>query len=277
MKCNGEVREVDRIRIKKFNEAKARGEHFPFVPMTFMSIGTRCMLSCPVQQRIISLLSRGERRLYMDLIFSPDIVSVKEQYPLDYVKTQEIADTERYIHPRDHETGQLRVMTTDFVVERRALDNSIYREALGFKSSLDSEGGQQTKQQVTRIKQKLTIEKLYWKAFGINYRPILGIHLDKVRLDNYFVLSERYQKDIPTKQLIEFTYKFLSAIANFPRNNLRQCLMVTAHSLDVSPRYLYTLFCTAVLRHILQLDLSRPLDFVGEVVLKENFESSLCS
>jgi hypothetical protein len=103
-------------------------------------------------------------------------------------------------------------MTTDFVVERRALDNSIYREALGFKSSLDSEGGQQTKQQVTRIKQKLTIEKLYWKAFGINYRPILGIHLDKVRLDNYFVLSERYQKEIPTKYLIEFTYKFLSTV-----------------------------------------------------------------
>lgn len=277
MKCNGEVREVDRIRIKEFNEAKKRGEHIPFVPMTFMSIGTRCMLFCPVQERIISLLSRGERRLYMDLIFSPDVVSVKEQYPLDYVKTQEIADTEGYIHPRDHETGQLRVMTTDFVVERRASDNSIYREALPFKSFLDSESGEQTKQEVTRIKQKLKIEELYWKAFGVTYRPILGPQLDKVRVDNYFVLSERYQKDIPTHHLIKFTHKFLSVVAKYPQNNLRQCLMVTAHSLDVSPSDLYTLFCTAVLRHILQLDLSRPLDFVGEIVLKENFESSLCS
>jgi hypothetical protein len=277
MKCNGEVREVDRIRIKKFNEAKARGEHFPFVPMTFMSIGTRSLLLCPVQQRIISLLSRGERRLYIDLIFSPDVVSVKEQYPLDYVKTQEIAEEEKCIHPRDHQTGQLRVMTTDFVVERRALDNTIYREALPFKSVLDSESGQLTKPQVTRIKQKLNIERLYWKAFGVTYRPVLGADLDKVRLDNYFVLSERYQKDIPTHHLIEFSYKFISVVAKNPLNNLRQCLMFTAKSLDVATHLVYTLFCNAVLRHILQLDLSRPLDFVGEVVLKDNFEAALCS
>ncbi|BDF93468.1 hypothetical protein [Pseudoalteromonas sp. KAN5] len=69
-------------RIKAFNKAKERGVHIPYVRSTFMSIGTRSIFFCPVQKRVITLLGKGEKHLYITKLFEPNVIEIKEQYPL---------------------------------------------------------------------------------------------------------------------------------------------------------------------------------------------------
>ena len=256
------IAEVTNQRIIAFNKAKERGEHMPFLSPSMMSAGTKSIRWCPKQQRKVFLLSDGERRFYLSKIFQPNVTSIKEQYPLDYTKTKEIADKLKVIHPRDHVTGKLQVMTTDLVVEYSDSDGSIYREACWFKPTLQDKNW-------TRTKQKCDIEREYWKSFGVSYRQVIGKRsVSRTQADNIEMLSEYYDTHADSGELLKFTSAFLSSITEHPSYSLRDTLFDTAVRFGVDTRRAYQIFANVTLRQLLPIDMYLPLEFTEPVCLK---------
>lgn len=86
----------------------------PFVKVDDVnSISRRHLYYCPIQKRLVHLLSDGEANAYKFLIYQPDVVGIREQFPLHLPKTLEIAESLQVIHPRNWKTKELYIMTTD--------------------------------------------------------------------------------------------------------------------------------------------------------------------
>jgi hypothetical protein len=255
------VAEVTNQRIKKFNEAKAKGIHLPFISASTMSAGTKSIFWCPKQQRTIFTLSQGEKRFYLTKIYSPNVISIKEQYPLDYTITSEIANKNKVIHPRDHVTGKLQVMTTDFVVECRNANGSVYREAYWFKPEQPLRGRKRTEQ-------KCDIEEKYWKQYGVTYHRILGRDVCRIQAANYHMLSEYYEVNASIDVFQRFTDAFFQSIVSYPASSLKNTLLDTASRLNLDSRIAYRLFANAVLYQLLPVDTHQLLEFAEPVRLR---------
>jgi hypothetical protein len=199
-------------------------------------------------------MSAGETRAYHCLIYDRNVVTVKEQYPLDYIKTQAIANKHGVIHPRDHQTGEVNIMTTDFLVEYVDKDGSHYKEAWSYKPELKAGN-------YARTQQKFEIEKAYWHAYGVKFGIKLDADVCNNTAYNYEELADQYTNHVSETELVEYTKAFLTFVARFPQETLRATLLELHErfSGQPSPRYL---FANAVLRHILPLDVSQPIDFI---------------
>jgi hypothetical protein len=150
--------------------------------------GRRHCLWCDIQKRMIHLLSDGERRAYEILMSRPSTVSVFEQFALDINETISIAETLGFVHPRDHRTNKLNVMTTDFLVvtQTENTPGAVVRKktAYTFKYSSELYTDSSCKtflSSATRTLQKLEIEQQYWNRRGIEYRVITELHATKER------------------------------------------------------------------------------------------------
>ncbi len=251
------VAEVTNRQIKAFNDAKAAGFHMPFISPTMMSSGTKSIFWCPKQLRSIFTLSEGEKRFYLTKIYSPNVISIKEQYPLDYTKTRDIADTLDVIHPRDHVTGKLEVMTTDFVILYRNNDGTTYREAYWFKP-------QEPIRNRTRAKQKCDIEERYWKRLDVRYNIVIGSrHVCHTQAANYQMLCQYYDVNVDVTALTAFTDTFLNSISAFPTYTLKSTLLDTAERLNMPTTKGYFMFANALLRHILPIDLHQTIELAA--------------
>jgi hypothetical protein len=51
-------------------------------------------------------------------MYEPDVIGIREQFPLHLPKTLKIASKLRFIHPRNWKTKELYIMTTDLLVDR---------------------------------------------------------------------------------------------------------------------------------------------------------------
>ena len=241
-------------KIKEFNSKKAQGIHMPFVGTTFMSGGTRSMFWCEVQGRLIKFMSQGEKYAYLNLIFDPQVVDIKEQYPLDYVRTQEIAKELKIIHPRDHLTGALRVITSDFVITYRDENGLQYRKAVAYKDHFSPKNE-------ARTKQKLLIEEKYWKDLDELHDVKLKADLCLVKTDNLLRFSEQFSKLLTNDQLRHFARTFFEVIYEHPLDTVKETLFRCAEYLKIQPTSSYKLFANCVLRDLLHLDMHLPIEF----------------
>lgn len=258
------VSEATNKKIREFNEARKRGVHIPYVKSTFMSAGTRSIFFCPVQKRVITFMSQGEKHLYITKLFEPNVVEIKEQYPLDYVRTQEVADELGVIHPRKHLTGELTVVTTDLLITYRDENGSEYRVAYAFKYSI---GGRNQ----TRTNQKLAIAERYWKRFGVRSEQILRDDVSKVKAYNLLNNIDKYDKRICINEISEFVTTLLDDVIEHPNHTLRDSLNATSASLHIEPSYGMTLFGNAIFRNAL------PIDLMQEIKLHKPIKLALLS
>ena len=258
------VSESTNKRIKEFNEAKKLGVHIPYVKSTFMSAGTRSIFWCPVQERVITLMSQGEKHLYITKLVEPNVVEIKEQYPLDYVRTQEIADAHGVIHPRKHLTGELTVVTTDLLITYRDENGSEYRVAYAFKYSI---GGQNQ----DRTNQKLAIAETYWKRFGVRSEQILRCDVSKDKAYNLLNYIDKYDKSICINEINEFVIALLDDVIEHPSHTLRESLNAVSASLHIEPFYSMTLLANAIFRNAL------PIDLMQEIKLHKPIKLALLS
>lgn len=254
------VSESTNRKIKEFNEAKKRGIHIPYVKSTFMSAGTRSIFWCPVQKRVITLMSQGEKHLYITKLFEPNVVEIKEQYPLDYVRTQEIADAHGVIHPRKHETGELTVVTTDLLITYSDEHGSQYRIAYTFKYSID-------KRSEKRTNQKFNIEEAYWKLFGVRHEKVLRDNVSKNEANNLINFIHEYDESISPDTLREFSLAVINDVIKKPHYSLREALSAVALQLKISLPTCTSLFANAILKKILAVDLKQEIGFHKPIAL----------
>jgi len=150
--------EVSPVDLQKQATNRGKGNGASYVPWIwigeFPNQGEEKCLHGRKVARQHMLLSQIERHLFEIAEEDPNIIDIREQYPLDPKITQEIADRLVVRHPTDNTRRRLFIMTTDFL-----LDSINGKEAWAVKHSLNLRD--------ERTLQKLEIEKEYWKQLGI--------------------------------------------------------------------------------------------------------------
>lgn len=120
-------------------------------------------------------LSLLECHYFFLLEWSPLIVDIREQFPLDLDETQAIAADLGIRHPTDPGTREPVVMTTDFVnTIRRPLGVIEHARTLKYAKDLAN----------SRATEKLEIERVYWTTREVDWGIVTELEIDSVLVEN---------------------------------------------------------------------------------------------
>ncbi|WP_170941609.1 TnsA endonuclease N-terminal domain-containing protein [Cellvibrio mixtus] len=248
-------------KIKAWNRLTEKtSQHFPYVRVKDVrSPGRRYEHFCLKQKRIVHLLSDGEFRTYLKLIWNPLVVRVNEQVPLDLKETMQIAEEQQITHPRDYKKNHAHVMTTDFVVsEIEPNTGELIDTAYSFKyfkSIYKIIGGESIKSR-KRTWQKLDLEKAYWEKRNIKYVILTEMFAQKNEIYNIQLFLTEHHKSVDKYLLLSFIEKFIEHWNENPLSHLEQLLLDVSKELDINRKYAFTLFKKATLQHLLALELT---------------------
>jgi hypothetical protein len=129
------------------------------------------------------LLSQLESDYFYLLEWSPIVIDIREQFPLNIEQTLLIAEQCGYNHPVDPHTREPNVMTTDFVVTISGTENmGVIDQARTVKPS--------DKLQEKRTLEKLEIERIYWKLKGVDWGIVTEQESPKVLVKNIGLLHD---------------------------------------------------------------------------------------
>jgi len=111
-------------------------------------------------ERIHHFMSQLEWFYFYSLEWSPDVLDIREQFPLSIEETLAIAKRLGIRHPADPRTKEPIVMTTDFVVTvGNMTQNTIVARTIKYENKLASQ----------RVMQKFEIERVYWTSRDVDW------------------------------------------------------------------------------------------------------------
>lgn len=120
-------------------------------------------------------LSLLECHYFFLLEWSPLIVDIREQFPLDLDETCAIAADLGIRHPTDPQTREPVVMTTDFVnTVRRPVDTIEHARTLKYAKDLAN----------PRVIEKFEIERMYWTAREVDWGIVTELDIDSAVVEN---------------------------------------------------------------------------------------------
>lgn len=170
----------DEARIARFlKEGRGQGQGTDYKPwLTVRDVPSRGRSHRPLGMttgRVHHLLSDIEFRSFLLFDWAQDVVDIREQFPLDRVATQRIADSMGVNHPCDVSTRTPLVMTTDFVIDvERNGRRLLLTRAVKPADELDK----------PRVVEKLEIERRYWQEQGAQWAIITEREIPRVMADN---------------------------------------------------------------------------------------------
>ena len=220
-------------------------------------IGRRHWIFCDRQNREVHLLSDGERRMYMELLYKPNNVAIFEQYALDLDETLDIAVERNILHPRNWKTKEAYVMTTDFLVETASADGQTTQlTAYTFKywdqifklNWLD-----EVEYKSMRTWQKFAIEREFWHRRGIEYRVVTERDATKVQYYNKLFSEAAKDLDVSNEELTTFLNCFCEKWQLAPWLQLQDLIKQISKTLSISDSYTRQLFRFSVLYGFLPL------------------------
>jgi hypothetical protein len=147
---------------RRTKSGHGRGEGNDYKPWLrttdISSRGTSVQWCSSKLERANHTLSQGEYRYLLLLKYSPSILDIREQFPLEVSETQAIARALGVRHPLIR--GKVMVMTTDFLLTVKVGKDTI-QVARTCKEKGDLKG--------ERLFQKLEIERQYWEMRGVDW------------------------------------------------------------------------------------------------------------
>lgn len=269
--------------IRKFNKWKKDindiNNYRPYLTVRVVNkMGRRHWLFCKKQRREVHLLSDGEFRAYKKLLWQPGVIRVMEQFALDIDKTLDIAVSKNYRHPRNWETNEAHVMTTDFLVQKYDLKNPsrVITTAYSFKYwdqifvlSPDEEEASwnEAKEEVdlkpqkksARTWQKFEIEEIYWNNRGVQYEVITENFATKEEAWNIRFCESAWQATYTFDESNYFVEAFIEAWQSNFKKTLTFILKLVATRLTTSEEKALELFKYCALNHLLPLKHSNCL------------------
>lgn len=250
------------------------GSYRPYLTVRAVNkVGRRHKLMCDIQNRQVHLLSDGELRMYKKLIHTRGVIRVLEQYALNLDETLDIAVAANLIHPRNWETNEAHVMTTDFVVQQRskASPSEIMTVAYSFKYAgqiyefdeeeevllelFDEDGFnmEEHERKNARTWQKFAIEHEYWRKRGVEYRIVTEYHATKEESWNIDFCRLGGKRTYSLDQVTRFVHSFCSVWLKHFTKPLIYLWELTAKELSCSPDDVKQVFKYSVLHHYLPL------------------------
>lgn len=175
-------------RLKWVREGRGTGEGAAYVPWlkvsNVKSRGRKHRLPGALHDRVMHLMSDLERNAVVFFERQPQVVDIREQFPLDREVTRAIAKAMGVRHPADPQTGVDIVMTTDLVVSYVTTSGRMATRPLSVKESSDL-----LKQ---RTQQKQEIERRFWRRYGETLRPLLDCQLRDTDLINALLWAREW-------------------------------------------------------------------------------------
>lgn len=261
-----EVHSLNKWKLK----VQKNNQYYPYITIRKVNkVGRRHWIYCRKQKREVHLLSDGELRAYKLLVWNPSVVSVEEQYPLDIDETFDIAIAANMLHPRNWETKEAKVMTTDFLVTERLGDYDAKKIAYTFKywnQIFERLPDGSIKKIRTRTWQKFAIEREYWRRRGVEYKVITERFATKARAWNIDYFEMAHDIEVSADELKAFGQAFVKSWRLAPRAELQEHLKVVQLELKSSFRRVQSLFQYLGLHQLLPINvdnyirLFRPLE-----------------
>jgi hypothetical protein len=120
--------------------------------------------------RTHQLLSNLEFNVFLAYEWADEVIDIREQFPLDRLKTINLADKLSILHPVYVGTDVKVVMTTDFLLTVRSEDGNklIARSVKPEKKMSDR-----------RTIEKLQLEKAYWESQGVDWKIVTDKDIDE--------------------------------------------------------------------------------------------------
>lgn len=123
-------------------------------------------------KRTHHLLSDLELATFLFLEWSPTVLDIREQFPLNYDDTLTIAEEKQVKHPSVR--GDIHIMTSDFYVVSSNENYSQFVLQAKYSKDLDD----------IRTIEKLEIERHYWQSKGIPWQIITEKDIPKIIQNN---------------------------------------------------------------------------------------------
>lgn len=167
-------------RISRFeNEGRGKGlgaAYRPWIEVNDLSSqGDSRRVFSPLTNRTHHLLSNIEFNFFVLAEFTPDILDIREQYPLDRVQTRSIAIELGIRHPQYLGTQVDTVMTCDFLITRER-DGMKTLEAYNCKPSYEANQN--------RSIEKLEIQRRYFEGCDIPHFLVFDEMLPVTKIRN---------------------------------------------------------------------------------------------
>jgi hypothetical protein len=135
-------------------------------------------------------MSKLEWLYFLILEWSPTVVDIREQYPLELKETLVIAERLGIVHPVDPKTRHPIIMTTDFLISIRS-GVTKRDQARTIKPS--------EKLKSKRVHEKFEIERVYWESRNIDWGIVTEYEINKVVAQNVAWLHPHFYTDeLPT-------------------------------------------------------------------------------
>ena len=198
--------------------------------------------------RIHHLLSRNEEFYFYILDADPDVLDIREQFPLRLSETMEIARKLNIRHPWKNDFPF--VMTTDFLITR---SDGLYARTVKSSDELDN----------PRVIGKFSIEHAYWSSKGIDWKIITERQIcrDKALNLQWLYSGELPEKFIPDqdirKKAMETLRSFIDRDGVLPAN----CIAPFEDALRLRPGSAISLYKSFILNGDISLDLNRKVFF----------------
>jgi hypothetical protein len=275
--------------VKKYNEwirDIRQNMYRPYLTVRQVNkVGRRHWMFCQKQRREVHLLSDGELRMYKILLWLLGCIKVMEQFALDIDETLDIAVAANLIHPRNWQTSEAYVMTTDFVVQRYDVANpsNIITTAYTFKyfgqiyevdeagTLVDSWNEENLSENNVvrknlRTWQKFAIEKEYWRRRGVEYRVVTERDATKEEFWNIVFCESSQKLTFKQNEVSEFIMLFVKIWQENFNKTLSFIIKLVAVQMGANEAHTLSVFKYSVLHHILPLKHScclqmfRPLE-----------------
>jgi len=235
-----EVSFAEKIIVTRLKEGRGQGagkKYRPFINVhDFPSLGRIHRLPSATVGRIHHLLSDLEHHVFCLLDWYPEIIDIREQFPIPRDESRCIAEKLGVAHPSYNQIDQ--VMTTDFLVTVNS-DGVVQQRAISVKYAKDLEK--------SRVIEKLELERRYWEERDVSYYIVTEHEIPKTLLDNIkwfrpFLTNQEYDLQTAHAHFLSLNDYF----TRFPRKRISEItqLLDDHHNLEAGSHL-------AILRHLL--------------------------
>ena len=191
--------------LRYLKEGRGQGTGADYKPWIYIhdfpSRGVSARIPGRTTGRIHHLLSRQEEYYFYILDTDPDVLDIREQFPLRLTETMEIALRLNVKHPWKGDFPF--VMTTDFLITRA---DGLHARTIKRSEELDN----------PRIIEKFSIEQVYWAARSIDWKIVTEKQISRERALNcqWLYSGESSESFIPDPEARHEARSFLLSLVN---------------------------------------------------------------
>ena len=236
--------------LRYLKEGRGQGTGADYKPWIYIhdfpSRGVSARIPGRTTGRIHHLLSRQEEYYFYILDADPDVLDIREQFPLRLTETMEIARRLNVKHPWKGDFPF--VMTTDFLVTR---PDGLHARPIKCSDELDN----------PRIVEKFSIEQVYWAARSIDWKIVTEKQISRERALNcqWLYSGESPESFIPDPKVRHEARSFLLSLVNEDHLLPAACIEIFENAFCLPAGSAIALYKSLIITGVISPDMSRKL------------------